>query len=124
MENNLIGKLIGTSLTVKQAEKVRDFYKQVIGWEHVLMDKGDYNDFRMTASDGQFVAGIHHQTAENMSSQPPVWIPTFFVSDLRKSLEICKELGGKVLMEPTSYEKNSGAVIEYPVGAICGLCQI
>jgi predicted enzyme related to lactoylglutathione lyase len=69
MDINLTGKFIGASLTVKQAEKVRDFYKQVIGWEHVLMDKGDYHDFRMVASDGQFVAGIHHQTTKNIASQ-------------------------------------------------------
>jgi predicted enzyme related to lactoylglutathione lyase len=121
--SNMQGRMIGASLTVHQAEDVRDYYKQVIGWAHVEVNQGNYADFRMTAPDGQFVAGVHHH-AGIFSGLPPVWIPTFLVSDLRTSLEVCRSLGGKVWMEPATYEKNSGAVIEYPVGAFCGLCQI
>ncbi|MCJ8014149.1 VOC family protein [Paenibacillus sp. KQZ6P-2] len=124
MDNNKAGTMFGAIVvTVNQAEEVRDFYKQVIGWDHIEMNKGDYTDYRMTTSDGQPVAGVHHQ-AGIFANVPSVWISTFFVSDLRASLETCKKLGGKVLMEPMNFEKNSGAVIEYPVGAICGLCQM
>ncbi|CAG7655052.1 VOC family protein [Paenibacillus allorhizosphaerae] len=121
--SNLQGRMIGASLPVDQAENVRDFYKRVIGWEHIEVILGDRADYRMTTPDGQFAAGIHH-TAGIYADLPPVWIPTFLVSDLRASLVACKKQGGKVLMKPTNFEKNSGAVIEYPAGAICGLCQM
>jgi predicted enzyme related to lactoylglutathione lyase len=121
--SNMQGRMIGASLTVNQAEDVRDFYKKVIGWEHIEVSQGNHADYRMTTPDGQFTAGVHHP-AGIFSGLPPVWVPTFLVSDLRASLEACRKLGGNVLMEPMNYEKNNGAVIEYPAGAICGLCQM
>ncbi|WP_246469247.1 hypothetical protein [Cohnella nanjingensis] len=87
------------------------------------MSKEDYTDYRMITPDGQPAAGVHHQ-AGDFASLPSVWIPTILVSDLQESLKACRKLGGKVLMDPKTYEQNSGAVIEYPIGAICGLCQM
>ena len=34
-------------LTVPDAEKVRDFYGQVVGWDSEATDMGDYEDFCM-----------------------------------------------------------------------------
>jgi uncharacterized protein len=117
------GKIISADLTVNQAEEVRDFYKQVIGWEHSEVITGSHSDYMMTTKDGQPVAGVCHQAGSN-AGLPPVWIVYFQVSDLNRSLETCRSLGGKVLREPGGSECGSFAVIEYPAGAICALSQM
>jgi len=117
------GTIISADLTINQAEDVRDFYKQVIGWEHSEISMGGYSDYMMMTKDGVPVAGVCHQAGSN-AGLPPVWLVYFQVSDLEKSLEMCKKLGGKILREPGSSECGSFAVIEYPVGAICALSQI
>lgn len=119
------GTIISADLTINQTEEVRDFYKQVIGWEHSDINMGDYSDYMMTTKEGVPVVGICHQTGEN-AGLPPVWLVYFQVNNLEKSLEMCRNLGGKVLREPESGSTACGsfAVIEYPAGAICALCQM
>ncbi len=119
----LEGKIASADLTVKGAEQVRNFYKQVIGWDHSEINMGSYDDYIMTSKDGTPVAGICHQSGSN-EGLPPVWMVYFQVSDLNNSLEACRELGGKVLREPNGSGCGSFAVIEYPAGAICALSQM
>ena len=117
------GTIISADLTIDKAEEVREFYKQVIGWEHSEISMGDYSDYMMTTKDGVPVAGVCHQRGSN-AGLPPVWLVYFQVNDLEKSLETCRKLGGKVLREPESSSCGSFGVIEYPAGAICALSQI
>ncbi|MBD1382228.1 VOC family protein [Metabacillus arenae] len=118
-----LGKIISADSTVNQAEEVRNFYKQVIGWEHTEVNMGGYSDYLMTTPDGQPVAGVCHQAGGN-EGLPPVWLVYFQVSDLQESLTTCRTLGGKVLREPSGTGIGSYAVIEYPKGAICALSQM
>jgi len=117
------GTILSADLTIIQAEEVREFYKQVIGWEHIEINMGDYSDYLMTTKDGIPVAGVCHQRGVN-SGLPPVWMVYFQVNDLKQSLETCKKLGGKVLREPGTSTCGSFGVIEYPAGAICALGQM
>ncbi len=119
------GTIISADLTIHGADEVRDFYKEVIGWEHVNIQMGDYSDYLMTTKAGVPVAGICHQAGEN-AGLPTVWMVYFQVKDLAQSMEACRKLGGKVLREPQGEGIECGcfAVIEYPAGAICALCQI
>lgn len=119
------GTIISADLTINHTEEVRDFYKKVIGWEHSEINMGDYGDYMMTTKDGVPVAGICHQAGSN-AGLPSVWLVYFQVSNLDKSLEMCRKLGGKVLREPEPGSSTCGnfAVIEYPIGAICALSQM
>ncbi|MBU3110011.1 VOC family protein [Clostridium lacusfryxellense] len=117
------GTIVSADLTIDKAEQVREFYKHVIGWEHSEINMGDYNDYLMTTKDGVPVAGVCHQLGSN-AGLPPVWMVYFQVSDLNQSLEACRKLGGKVLREPENSTCGSFGIIEYPVGAICGLSQM
>ena len=47
-----IGTIISADLTVDQADSVRDFYEQVIGWEHMDIKMGDYSDYLMQTKEG------------------------------------------------------------------------
>jgi len=118
------GTILSADLTVKGTEQVRDFYKRVIGWEHEGLSMGDYDDYVMTTADGQLVAGICRPEGEN-AGLPSVWLVYFTVTDLQKSLEACRNLGGKVHYEPKGpIRAGSYAVIEYPEGAFCALTQV
>ena len=118
-----IGTIISADLTIDQADDVRDFYEQVIGWEHMDIEMGGYSDYLMQTKEGLPVAGVCHQAGPN-AGLPTVWMVYFQVEDLNKSLQAVRRLGGKVLREPAGTSCGSFAVIEYPVGAICALSQI
>lgn len=118
-----IGTIISADLTIDQADDVRDFYEQVIGWEHVDIEMGGYSDYLMQTKEGVPVAGVCHQAGPN-AGLPKVWMVYFQVEDLEKSLQAVRRLGGKVLREPEGTSCGSFAVIEYPAGAICALSQI
>jgi len=118
------GAILSADLTIAHTEQVRDFYEQVIGWQHSGLSMGNYDDYVMTRTDGQPVAGICHPEGEN-AALPPVWLVYFTVNDLNESLGACRKLGGKVHYEPkTSIGPGSYAVIEYPAGAFCAITQI
>lgn len=117
------GSIISADLTVHHAEGVRDFYKEVVGWQHSDFRMGDYADYMMNTSDGKPAAGICHQAGVN-EGLPQLWIVYFAVADLAKSLEMCRNRGGIVHREPEgAIASGSYAIIEYPAGAFCGLSQ-
>jgi uncharacterized protein len=117
------GKILSADVTVNHSEKVRDFYKKMIGWEHSEYKREDYTDYFMTTADGVPVAGIC-QKVGGLSELPPVWLVYFGVKDLEASLKECRSLGGTVVSEPIGKGRGSYAIIEYPLGAICALSQI
>ena len=118
------GRFGWVDLTVDNAEQVRDFYQQVVGWGSVPFSMGDYEDYCMTPPGSeQPVAGVCHARGNN-AGLPPQWLMYITVEDLDKSLDQCSSLGGSVLAGP----KQAGpegrfAVIKDPAGAVCALYQ-
>jgi uncharacterized protein len=123
MQDNKLGEIRMADLTVGNADSLRDFYKDVIGWQHMDLSMGEYNDYVMQTAEGDPVAGICHRSGVN-ADLPPVWLVYFCVEDLTASLETCKKLGGKILSGPKGQGANSYAVIEDPNGTICALSQL
>ncbi|MGK7378184.1 VOC family protein [Planococcus sp. 1R117A] len=118
------GTIISADLTVKATDQVRDFYKEVIGWEHSGLSMGNYEDYVMATDDGTPVAGICHPEGQN-AGLPAVWLVYFGVKDLKTSIEACKTMGGKIHFESKELGRaGSYAVIEYPEGAFCAITQI
>ncbi|MBD8013441.1 VOC family protein [Planococcus wigleyi] len=118
------GSIISSDLTVHNAETVRDFYKEVVGWGHSDFQMGNYADYMMNTPDGNPAAGICHQAGDN-EGLPQLWLVYFAVADLKQSLEACQNRGGIVHREPEgAIVPGSYAIIEYPAGAFCGLSQI
>jgi len=119
-----IGSITWTDLTVPNAEEVKDFYSKVVGWESAPVSMGDYNDFNMNAPEsGKTKAGICHNRGGN-SQLPAQWLIYITVKSVDESATLCKENGGKVLVEPkemSSYGKY--CVIEDPAGAVCTLFE-
>ena len=117
-----VGSITWTDLTVENAEEVRSFYSEVVGWEPDPVDMGGYSDFTMNTPDaGKAIAGICHARGSN-AELPAQWLVYITVEDVDASAKRCVELGGKVIAGP----KNMGGhgrycVIEDPAGAVAAL---
>jgi predicted enzyme related to lactoylglutathione lyase len=119
-----VGGIGWVDLTVADAEGIRDFYAQVVGWKPQALDMGGYSDFVMSApGSGEGKAGVCHARGGN-AAIPPVWLVYLMVEDLDASVARCEQLGGKVLA-PARSAGPSGrfCVIQDPAGAVAALFQ-
>ena len=116
------GAIVWTDLTVPEAEGLREFYTQVVGWRSEGCDMGGYEDFVMIpagASDG--VAGVCHARGPN-ADMPAQWLIYVRVADLEASAKRCRSLGGEVLVGPRSLGASGEMiVIKDPAGAVMAL---
>ena len=119
-----VGTIGWYDLTVANAEQVRDFYSEVVGWQPSPVDMGGYSDFNMnTPASGTAVAGICHARGVN-ADLPPTWMIYIAVEDIDASIDKCKQLGGEVLIGPKGFGGDSRyCVIKDPAGAIAALYQ-
>ncbi len=119
-----VGSIGWTDLTVDNAEEIRNFYSEVVGWKADPVDMGGYNDFNMTPpASGEAVAGVCHAKGGN-TGLPTQWIMYVTVEDIERSSSRCKALGGKILDGPTgSRGKDRTCVIQDPAGAVMALFQ-
>jgi hypothetical protein len=118
-----IGTIGWIDLTVPDAERVRDFYRDVVGWETSPVDMGGYSDYCMNVPDSdQSVAGVCHARGDN-AGLPAQWLIFITVEDLERSVARCQALGGEVLMSATSGGHGRFCVIRDPAGAVAALYQ-
>jgi uncharacterized protein len=121
-ERPAVGTINWTDLTVPNAEEVRDFYAEVVGWKPEPLSMGDYSDFVMaTPESGTPVAGVCHARGTN-AGLPAQWLVYITVEDVDRSAARCIELGGKVLAGPKGTgDKGRYCVIQDPAGAVAAL---
>ncbi len=116
-----IGAIEWRDLTVKNAENVRDFYCDVVGWESSAVSMGDYDDFNINLPNtSDTVAGICHARGSN-SNLPAQWLMYVRVEDVVESAKTCKTLGGKVLDGPRAMGSSQFCVVQDPEGAALAL---
>lgn len=117
-----IGSIGWIDLTVHNAEEVKDFYAEVIGWKPEGLSMGDYDDYNMTI-DGEPKTGICHKKGPN-AHIPSQWMIYINVANIEASCNSVKKLGGKCLTEikaMSGYGKF--CLIEDPAGATCTLFE-
>lgn len=118
------GSISWIDLTVEDADRIRDFYSDVTGWQTTEIDMGGYSDYCMNEPEtGKTVAGVCHARGSN-AGLPAQWLIYITVEDLERSVSRCVELGGEILAEP----RNAGgqgryAIIRDPAGAVAALFQ-
>jgi len=118
-----VGTIGWVDLTVDAAESVRDFYRQVVGWESNELDMGGYSDYCMnTPGEGKTVAGICHARGTN-TDLPAQWLVYITVEDVDQSAKRCLELGGAVLTGPRSLGEARFCVVRDPAGAVAALFE-
>ena len=117
-----VGTVSWMDLTVADAPRVRDFYREVVGWDVSEVDMGGYTDFCMNAPEGgATVAGICHARGVN-ADLPPQWLVYITVADLDRAMERCVALGGAVIAgtrDMGSYGRL--CVVRDPAGAVAAL---
>lgn len=123
MSESKIGKVVWHDLTVPNADKVRDFYKSVIGWEHQAFNMGEYEDYILQPGVSEKDAvGVCWNRGSNKNI-PPVWMMYVGVENVEASIKSVIDLGGKVLDGPRIMDGNNFAVIQDPQGAILAIIE-
>ncbi|QBY05728.1 VOC family protein [Thalassotalea sp. HSM 43] len=121
MDKNNIGDMAWLDLTVDDAESVRDFYQQVIGWKSDSVSMGDYEDFVMLSpKGGDAQAGICHARGGN-AELPPVWLPYFLVADIDQAVSAVEQNGGAMVTDIKSMGSDRYVIVKDPAGAHCAL---
>ena len=117
-----IGAINWVDLTVEPAEKVRDFYKAVVGWTSGECDMGGYSDYFMNLpGNGRTVAGVCHARGPN-SDLPAQWLVYITVADVDASAVLCVELGGEIIAGPRDMgHQGRFCVLRDPAGAVAAL---
>src|SRR5262245_35641646 len=93
----MVGAVTWVDLTIPDAPRVRDFYREVSGWEPSPVDMDGYEDFEMKPPGAdKAAAGICHARRGN-ANLPPQWLIYVAVKDLAVSVAACERLGGKVV---------------------------
>ena len=112
------GAIAWVDLTVPDAERLRDFYRAVVGWEPSPVEMEGYEDFNMNMPGIEVpAAGICHARGSN-GDLPPQWLIYVVVADLAASAATVEQLGGAVLQRSQRY-----CLIRDPAGAAMMIYQ-
>jgi predicted enzyme related to lactoylglutathione lyase len=118
MEDQRPGAVAWADLTVPDAERVRDFYREVVGWQPSPVDMGGYDDFNMNLPGTDVpAAGVCHARGGN-ADLPPQWLIYVVVTDLAASAAAVERLGGAVLRRSRRH-----CLIKDPAGAVMMIYQ-
>ncbi len=119
-----VGVVGWIDLTVDDADKIRQFYSDVVGWEATPVNMGGYDDFTMiTPGTGDPAAGICHARGSN-EGLPTQWLMYINVADLDQSAQHCTKLGGSIVVEPKQMgDQGRYCVIRDPAGAVVALFE-
>lgn len=118
------GKILWQDLTVENAEAIKNFYCEVVGWSSSEVNQGDYNDFNIhpDATSDEVIAGICNKRGD-IKNFPSQWLLYVTIEDLDSSIEKCKNLGGKIIEGPKTMGKSNYAIVQDPAGAYFVLFQ-
>jgi len=110
-------------LSVNNAEVVKSFYQEVIGWKVDNISMGEYDDYAMLEPiNSEAVAGVCHAQGVN-KDLPPAWLPYFLVADIEQSIAAVQAKGGTLMTEIKAMGSDKYAVIKDPAGAVCAIYQ-
>ena len=115
--------MVWADLTVENSTELKDFYKEVIGWEvkNVAMKDGEeeYNDYAMMSSPENAAGGVCTKRGMNKGI-PSQWIMYISVENVAESLQKALES----IHEIKNKEGNlQFAIVEDPAGAVFGLAN-
>lgn len=127
MEENKfkVGQFVWADLTTNQAGTLKDFYKELIGWQEFPVnmkdDDGEYQDYAMLIDQENAAGGICNARGLN-KGLPPQWIMYIYVEEVEERLNKSLELGAELIH---SHKKADGSynyvILKDPAGAIFGL---
>lgn len=111
------GRFVWWDLTVDDAEGIRDFYAEVVGWTFAPHAMEGYDDYEVRLPDGgETVSGICHRRGPN-ADLPAAWLPYVRVGDVDAAAARAEARGGRILAGPRAMGGGRFCVIEDPAGA-------
>lgn len=118
------GAITWIDLTIPNADEVKRFYADVVGWKPEPVPMGDYDDWNMTApGTGRPMAGVCHSRGVN-ADLPPQWLIYINVPNLDHSIAMVEELGGTIVRPATSMGSYGRyCVVKDPAGAVAALFE-
>jgi uncharacterized protein len=123
MEKPKPGTVGWMDLTVPDADRVRDFYAAVAGWQVLPVEMDGYNDYcMMPPGTDTPAAGICHRRGDN-ANIPSQWLIYINVPDIAAAIRACEANGGKVVAPLREMGGGRMAIIQDPAGAIAALFQ-
>jgi predicted enzyme related to lactoylglutathione lyase len=111
-------------LATRGVDRAAEFYAQIFGWKAHRSEASEggprYIEWQL---DGRnFGGAIDMDDLPDMPADtPPFWLPYFISTDVNRSAERARELGGVIQMGPQAYPGGTFAIIDDPVGAHFGL---
>ena len=112
------GRVVWNELLAEDDLKAADFYSIVSGVQVKLAERGEGRYVYLRAQDRDR-AGIMLRPADDIE---PLWLTHFAVEDPAAAARRVSELGGTVLLEPSSELRDGSlAVVTDPTGAILAL---
>lgn len=122
--NNEPGAINWRDLTISNADEVRDFYSEVVGWKFEFVSMGEYSDYNMLTPESKTPsAGICHAQGVN-ADLPAQWLIYINVANIEASISSCQKLGGRLITSPRNYGgMGKYCVIQDPAGAVCALFE-
>jgi predicted enzyme related to lactoylglutathione lyase len=118
-----VGEWIWIQLLSRDARRAAEFYRAVGGYDIVENTASNRLSDYVLVSEGYARATVRTIPAAHKQVQP-VWLLFVRVKNIGESLELTKQLGGKVLLEPKpELFEGRVAVIADPTGAAIGIME-
>jgi predicted enzyme related to lactoylglutathione lyase len=114
------GAVCWNELATNDAEKARDFYRSVFGWNFTDSPHSGDHTYFVIESHGKEQGGIM-QMDQSWGDIPPYWGVYFSVVDVPAKAELVKKLGGEIVVPPFDTPVGALTIVKDPQGAIFSL---
>jgi predicted enzyme related to lactoylglutathione lyase len=114
---NEVGAMVWNQLATTDVEAAMAFYGELFGWTTEPFEDATQAYWNIRNSAGWLNGGVMPLPAEDV---PPHWQVSFSVRDIQDIVRLAQELGGAVLLPPTSTAVGDIAVLRDPAGALFG----
>ncbi|MFH8730272.1 MULTISPECIES: VOC family protein [unclassified Streptomyces] len=115
---NAPGSFCWFELLTRDPDGSKDFYQSVLGWgakRHPYGGGGSYTEWSV---DDEPFGGMLDTASDSFPKDLPAhWMVYMAVGDTDATAARCKQLGGQILVHPTSIEPGRFAVLADPQGA-------
>ena len=115
--------LCWNELMTRNADKAKEFYGALVGWDFAAMPMGDV-DYTMLKCGEKDAGGMMVMSGPQFENIPAHWLVYFAVTDCDATAAKAESTGGKVHCPPTDIPVGRFAVIQDPQGAVFGVIQL